>query len=216
VIADAVSAVEEAANLIETLQQTLAEPATGVDHEAWIAQHFTGHGVALRRKDDTAIPGEPFMSMAVAKDICRKALALAEPATGGEVLLVPRDPTDAMLDAAERVNFDNEDERGMACNLWSAMLAAAPTTPVRSYLVKHLADLIEAHDADCKAAIDRHGFVGAWAMGTFSPMRDWIVANRRAILAALSTAPSNPPDPSEEAQPLISDGSDALIKGCER
>lgn len=44
----------------------------------------------------------------------------------GTVRLVPVDPTDAMLDAAAKVNFDNENERGAACDLWHTMVAAAP------------------------------------------------------------------------------------------
>lgn len=45
--------------------------------------------------------------------------------------LVPVEPTDAMLKAAASVNFENEDERGMACNLWHVMLAAAPAEEVK-------------------------------------------------------------------------------------
>lgn len=44
------------------------------DVERWIADMFSGHAVAIRRQDDPPIPGEPFMSMAAAKDICRAAL----------------------------------------------------------------------------------------------------------------------------------------------
>lgn len=47
-----------------------------IDHEKWIATHFTGHGTAIRKQDATPIPGEPFMSMETAKNICRKALAI--------------------------------------------------------------------------------------------------------------------------------------------
>jgi len=34
-----------------------------------------------------------------------------------------RDPTDGMIGAATRIDFDNEDEAAMATNLWHAMLA---------------------------------------------------------------------------------------------
>jgi len=57
----------------------------------------------------------------------REALARQHGAREGMVL-VPREPTEAMLDAANAVNFDNEDERAMVCNLWQAMIAAAPAT----------------------------------------------------------------------------------------
>lgn len=35
---------------------------------------FAGHGVAIRREEDPPIPGEPFMSMADAKEIVRELL----------------------------------------------------------------------------------------------------------------------------------------------
>jgi hypothetical protein len=42
-------------------------------------------------------------------------------------VLVPVAPTKPMLDAAERLNWASDDVRGNCCNLWNAMLAAAPT-----------------------------------------------------------------------------------------
>ena len=41
--------------------------------------------------------------------------------------LVPKEPTKTMLDAAERLDWSNDDVRGNCCNQWNAMLAAAPT-----------------------------------------------------------------------------------------
>lgn len=39
---------------------------------------------------------------------------------------VPEHPTTAMLDAAEKLDWANEDVRAMCCNLWYVMNAAAP------------------------------------------------------------------------------------------
>lgn len=40
--------------------------------EQWIKANFDGRGVAVREPDENPIPGEPFMSMAVAKDLVRR------------------------------------------------------------------------------------------------------------------------------------------------
>lgn len=45
----------------------------GRDLETWISDEFGGHGVAIRRKEEPAIPGEPLMSMEIAKDLARQA-----------------------------------------------------------------------------------------------------------------------------------------------
>lgn len=41
------------------------------------------------------------------------------------MVMVPREPTEAMLDAAEKLDWSNEDVRGNCCNQWYAMIAAA-------------------------------------------------------------------------------------------
>ena len=41
--------------------------------------------------------------------------------------VVPQEPTPAMLDAAERLDWTSADVRGNCCNMWNVMLAAAPT-----------------------------------------------------------------------------------------
>jgi hypothetical protein len=53
-----------------------SEPPASIDYETerWIEQHFAGHGVAIRRESDPPIPGEPFMSMADAKQLMRQAI----------------------------------------------------------------------------------------------------------------------------------------------
>ena len=43
--------------------------------DAWIEREFSGHGVAIRGRSDPPIPGEPFMPMAVAKELTRRAVA---------------------------------------------------------------------------------------------------------------------------------------------
>jgi len=44
--------------------------------------------------------------------------------------LVPVEPTRGMMDAANRVDWTNEDERATIINIWQAMLAAAPASPL--------------------------------------------------------------------------------------
>lgn len=53
------------------------------DLNTWIEREFAGWGVATRAADAPAHPDEPFMSMAVAKDLVRRAVAEFGP-TGGE------------------------------------------------------------------------------------------------------------------------------------
>jgi hypothetical protein len=71
---------EHLAKVVAALRSAL--PAAGL--EEWIDKNFTGYGVAVRRQTDDPIPGEPFMSMAVAKDLTRQAVASfrALPAAG--------------------------------------------------------------------------------------------------------------------------------------
>jgi hypothetical protein len=42
--------------------------------EQWIERNFSGHGRALRTLRDPPIDGEPFMSMADAKQLVRDAI----------------------------------------------------------------------------------------------------------------------------------------------
>ena len=51
-----------------------------MDIEKWIKDNFFGYGVAVRRQEDPPIPGEPFMSIADAKELVRKiAREMSEP-----------------------------------------------------------------------------------------------------------------------------------------
>jgi hypothetical protein len=50
-------------------------------------------------------------------------------ADGREWKLVPVEATQAMLDAAEKIDWSGEDVLGNCCNQWYAMLAAAPQHP---------------------------------------------------------------------------------------
>jgi len=43
--------------------------------------------------------------------------------------LVPVEPTEAMMESADAVDWSNEDERGSVINMWHTMLAAAPPPP---------------------------------------------------------------------------------------
>lgn len=49
------------------------------DLELWIEREYSGFGIAVRRKEDPPIEGEPFMSMAIAKDLTRRAVAAFTP-----------------------------------------------------------------------------------------------------------------------------------------
>lgn len=42
----------------------------------WIEATFRGHGRAIRRETDEPYPGEPYMSMADAKDLTRRAVVV--------------------------------------------------------------------------------------------------------------------------------------------
>jgi hypothetical protein len=44
--------------------------------DEWIKKNFSGHGAAIRAEGDTAVAGEPFMSMEIAKDLAKRAFAL--------------------------------------------------------------------------------------------------------------------------------------------
>lgn len=46
--------------------------------DEWIAEEFSGHGVAVRRQDQPPISGEPFMSMQVAKHFAKLAYELGQ------------------------------------------------------------------------------------------------------------------------------------------
>lgn len=43
--------------------------------DQWIEREFAGHGRALRRIDEPPLDGEPWMSMAEAKELTRRAVA---------------------------------------------------------------------------------------------------------------------------------------------
>lgn len=44
--------------------------------EAWIEREFAGHGRALRTRDAPPLEGEPWMSMADAKELTRRAVRI--------------------------------------------------------------------------------------------------------------------------------------------
>lgn len=47
-----------------------------IELEAWIARKYSGLGRALRNRDDPPLEGEPWMSMAEAKELTRQAVAI--------------------------------------------------------------------------------------------------------------------------------------------
>lgn len=54
-----------------------------------------------------------------------EALRAALPADPQGFVLVPREPTEAMIAEALKVDFDNEDERATVINIWNSMSVAA-------------------------------------------------------------------------------------------
>ena len=62
--------------------------------------------------------------------------------------LVPIDPSPGMLDAAEAVDWGDEDTRGSCCNQWHAMLAAAPAPDHFRDAAKMMATTAEVPNAD--------------------------------------------------------------------
>lgn len=51
-------------------------------------------------------------------------LYAAPVASGADLRAAPLDPTDAMIEAALKVDFDNEDEQATIINIWHVMIAA--------------------------------------------------------------------------------------------
>lgn len=76
---DQARAIEDAATVYSAIHPLIAGPAAKAAIleadwlEAWIDREFTDHGVAIRFRDDDPIPGEPFMSMEIAKQLTRQA-----------------------------------------------------------------------------------------------------------------------------------------------
>ena len=76
-------------------------------------------------------------------------------ADGREWVLVPVEATQAMLDAAEKIDWSGEDVLGNCCNQWYAMLAAAPPAPVVEVTKATCAKVARANvDARLAAAPD--------------------------------------------------------------
>lgn len=74
---------------------------------------------------------------------------------GKEWKLVPVEATQAMLDAAEKIDWSGEDVLGNCCNQWCAMLAAAPPAPVVEVTKATCAKVARANvDARLAAAPD--------------------------------------------------------------
>lgn len=77
--------------------------------EAWIDREFSGYGMAVRRQEDPPIPGEPLMSMAIAKDLVRQAVGQTEP--GGAFFIERGDETAWGDNVAEVVRRWYEEHR---------------------------------------------------------------------------------------------------------
>lgn len=66
---------------VEPLYRQPPPPASTPDLDAWIEREFSGNGVALRLETDPPDKGEPFMSMATAKELTRRAVREVWPAS---------------------------------------------------------------------------------------------------------------------------------------
>lgn len=104
--------------------------------------------------------------------------------------MVPVEPTETMLAAAGEVNFDNEDERAMACNVWNAMISAV-SLPVAGRKVERALIRLEAAATLVTEWLDRINDRDGTALG--GPQ--WFELGRAVTKAreALSTAPSPSP-----------------------
>src|SRR5690606_24424488 len=113
--------------------------------EVVVTKTLEGEIVAVTRQDDEG----RILSVIAEADSKRRGVnsthTLGEPVAGG-LRLVPQDPTSEMLDAAERLDWSNEDVRGNCCNMWYVMLAAVPqpAEPVKqeTMTARELADRV--------------------------------------------------------------------------
>lgn len=142
---------------------------------------------------------------------------------GGEFVLVPREPTKAMIqasfDSMKPYKFRELTKRKKVQARWAAMLAAAPATSAPATLRGMIAAIYEGMDAEDSARIDREWrdfralsapsgdgeaeklaqrierrkFVGANDRGGGSPMLHFTDHERQIILDALRRA--QPPQP---------------------
>lgn len=69
-----ITKIRDAIAALRTPARCDGEMNTWGELNTWIEREFAGYSIAMRRKDDTPIPGEPLMSMAVAKELTRAAV----------------------------------------------------------------------------------------------------------------------------------------------
>jgi hypothetical protein len=95
--------------------------------DAHIDEAFSGHGVAIRREDESPIPGEPFMSMAEAKAICSRLLDAQAAALSSLPSAVPEAGSKvAKMVGLLRLNLHHEDRR-MAIENCDALISYLET-----------------------------------------------------------------------------------------
>ena len=107
-------------------------------------------------------------------DDLRALIRPAPVASGGQHSSAPDEPTEAMIQAGLKVDFDNEDERATIINLWQTMKAAAPVAETAgerfayvsldrgSYpddLIDHLNGFITGGSGRCREALEARGVV---------------------------------------------------------
>lgn len=106
----------------------------------WIEREFAGYGRAIRRKDETPFPDEPYMSMVDAKELTRRAVAafaaapsLSLSAAPEGWQLVPVEPTREMFEDWRDAYETAQQGSGTAWawdDAYKAMLTAAPAAPL--------------------------------------------------------------------------------------
>lgn len=138
----------------------------------WIEREFTGYGVAVRRERDASIPGEPLMSMAVAKDLARRAVKEFSPELPAGGHFKPGDKVSTGHTLKRRVKKSPHPScvvNDTDCRAWeyegggwdyeSSFISAALPAPAEHEAVIHidrrLVDLREANEILKKASWDR-------------------------------------------------------------
>lgn len=119
--------------IVEALLRNTSSATVHIYNRQQLANRIKQHGIAPEPKGEEAIaPPDGRTPVAWAIDTpYGRAYSFADellgkwPVPDGWVL-VPKEPTQAMLTAADGVDFKNEDTVGTFYNYWHVMLAAAP------------------------------------------------------------------------------------------
>lgn len=169
----------EAPRLSAGTESAAATPSLPLDK--WIEREFAGYGVAIRCKEDDPVPGEPFMSMAEAKELTRRAVAEFGLRAAAQATSEPSDEwCDAFLKATGEWIEAHEPE--MECGV-----------PMECEITQEFADEL---NADARKQI-RKGYAAACSISStdrpFDPA-EWekIVEDRQEAVAQASPQDQTP------------------------